>query len=173
MLTLLLFRHAKSDWNAPELSDHERPLNKRGTRAAPQMGHYIAQKHLKPDQIICSDAVRTRATLALILPELGTPPPHVTIDADLYLASAETILASIRNHARETDKRLMVIGHNPGLHALALTLTGEGDTSGITQMAMKYPTAALAVLKFEAESWQDIKPAKGHLEAFVVPKHLD
>ncbi len=172
MLTLLLFRHAKSDWGSPEQSDHERPLNKRGAKAAPVMGEYIAHHHLKPDHILCSDAVRTRATLALVLPELGTPAPHVTIDDALYLASAETILTRIRESAQPGDKRIMVIGHNPGLHGLALTLVGEGDTDGIKHLAMKFPTAALAILKFDTDDWDEIKPAKGHLEAFVTPKEI-
>lgn len=172
MLTLLLLRHAKSDWGSPDLSDRERPLNKRGTKAASQMGQHIAKHRLKPDHILCSDAVRARATLALVLPELGMPSPHVTIDEDLYLASAETILAHIRKSAREGDKRIMVIGHNPGMHGLALTLIGDGNASGIKHLAMKYPTAGLAVLKFDTKTWDEIKPAKGHLEAFVTPKEL-
>ena len=172
MLTLLLFRHAKSDWSA-DLADHERPLNKRGVKAAPLVARHIASSGQSPDRILCSDAVRTRATLSLVLTELPNPPPAVDIDERLYLAAAETILDVLRERAGKTDKRLMVIGHNPGLHALALTLVGNGDKKAIGAMAMKFPTAALAVITFEADAWADIRPAGGTLESFLVPRDLD
>lgn len=172
MLTLLLFRHAKSDWSTEGLDDRERPLAKRGTKAAPLMARHIAKQKLKPDLVLCSDSVRTRATLALLLPELGGQPPEVTIEERLYLADAETILDVLRTQAREGDKRIMVIGHNPGLHALALILVGDGDKKALKKLAMKFPTAALAVIEFDTDDWQDVAPAKGRLEALVIPREL-
>lgn len=171
MLTLLLLRHAKSDWHN-DLGDHERPLNKRGVKTAPLVARYVARSGLSPDRILCSDAVRTRATLSLALPELPKPQPAVEIDPRLYLAPAEMILEVIRDHAHKDDKRLMVVGHNPGLHALALTLIGSGDKKALSAMAMKFPTAALAVIEFENRNWNDIGPATGRLDAFVVPRDL-
>ncbi len=171
MLTLLLLRHAKSDWSA-DLGDHERPLNKRGTKAAPRVARHIAESNLAPDRIICSDAVRARGTLSLVLPELPPPPPHVEIEQQLYLASPETVLDVVHQHATGNDRHLMVVGHNPGMHALALTLVGSGNKSALTSMAMKFPTAALAVITFETENWSEIGPAGGKLESFVIPRDL-
>ncbi|KUO62801.1 MAG: hypothetical protein APF80_03735 [Alphaproteobacteria bacterium BRH_c36] len=172
MLTLLLFRHAKSDWSA-DLADHERPLNKRGVKAAPLVARHIASSGQTPDRILCSDAARTRATLSLALTELPNPAPAVDIDERLYLAAAETILDVIRERAGKTDNRLMVIGHNPGLHALALTLIGNGDKKSIGTMATKFPTAALAIITFDTDTWTGIGPASGTLVAFLVPRDLD
>lgn len=172
MITLLLFRHAKSDWSSPELEDHERPLTKRGTKAAPLVARHVAKERLKPDLILCSDSVRTRATLALLLPELKGLPPEVVIEERLYLASAETILDVVRKNAGEGDEKVMVIGHNPGMHALALTLIGDGDKKALKQMAMKFPTAALAVISFDTDDWADVSPARGRLLSFVIPREL-
>lgn len=172
MLTLLLFRHAKSDWHN-DLGDHERPLNKRGVKTAPIIARHIAKSGLSPDHILCSDAVRARATLSLTLPELPAPQPAVEIEPRLYLADAETILDVIREHARDNDRRIMVVGHNPGIHALALTLIGSGDKKALSAMAMKFPTAALAIVKFDAGDWNTVGPATGRLDAFVVPRDLE
>ncbi len=173
MVKLLLLRHAKSDWGHSGLGDHERPLSKRGTKAAPMIARHIAKQNLKPDLIICSDAIRTRATLALVLPELGSPPPETIIDEQLYLASAETILATVRKYAHNEHQNVMVIAHNPGLHGLALTLAGQGDRMALRNLAMKFPTAALAVISFKADDWSDVAPAKGALKEFITPRELD
>jgi phosphohistidine phosphatase len=172
MLTLLLLRHAKSDWSTPGLDDHERPLNIRGTKAAPVMGRYIANKGLKPELVLCSDAVRTQATLTLVLPELGPPPPEVVFDHALYLSRPDTILDVVRDNAKDHTKTIMVISHNPGVHALALTLVGEGDKKSLRQLAMKFPTAALAVITFDAAHWPEVEPTKGNLRSFVTPKEV-
>ncbi len=171
MPTLLLLRHAKSDWHTPGLDDHDRPLNKRGSKAAPLVGKYLSKEDLKPDLILCSDAVRTRATLTLILPELGPPSPETVVDEGLYLASPETILTTIRHHGQDNDK-VMVIAHNPGLHALALTLCGDGPKKDLQRLSMKFPTAALAVIDFPGTDWNDAGPYAGTLKAFVVPREL-
>lgn len=171
MLTLLLLRHAKSDWSS-DLTDHERPLNKRGAKAAPLVARHLAKSSIAPDRILCSDAVRARATLTLVLPELSPPPPAIEIDEQLYLADPETILHVIHQHATDTDKCLMVIGHNPGMHALALTLVGSGDKKARSAMAMKFPTAALAAIDFETGSWTDVAPGTGELKSFIVPRDL-
>lgn len=171
MPTLLLLRHAKSDWHTAGLDDHERPLNKRGSKAAPLVGKYLSREDLKPDLILCSDAVRTRATLTLILPELGPPAPETIVDEGLYLASAETILELVRRHG-EDQERVMVIAHNPGLHALALSLCGDGPKKELQRMSMKFPTAALAVIAFPGQDWTNAGPYAGELKSFVVPREL-
>lgn len=171
MLTLSLLRHAKSSWANLELDDHERPLAKRGAKAIPALAKFIRQEKLRPSLVLCSDAMRTRATLALLLAELGPPTPRVIYDDALYLASPEAIRAEI---ARVEDGVLhvLVVGHNPGLHALALELVGEGDRKLLAMLAREFPTGALAVFSFDIASWKDVKGASGHLEHFTTPRRL-
>jgi phosphohistidine phosphatase len=171
MLTLCLLRHAKSSWDDPELDDFDRPLTKRGTKAAREMGGYLAMHKLKPDVVLCSTAVRTQATLALVLPELGTPPPEVLLAGDLYLAPASDILEAVKG-VKGQHGRALVIGHNPGLHTFALSMIGGGDRAAIAKLAMGFPTAALAVIAFDLARWSEVKPASGRLEAFVSPRSL-
>lgn len=171
MLTLMLLRHAKSSWDDPTLEDIERPLSKRGAKAAPQMGVFMAREKLKPDLVLCSRAVRTQGTLALVLPELGPPTPDVRFEDELYLASASDLLVRIRR-IEHTCKRLMIVGHNPGFHGLALALIADGARREIAAVATKFPTAALAVLSFRTDAWTDIRPASGRLECFVTPREL-
>lgn len=171
MLTLSLLRHAKSSWDNPAQDDYERGLAPRGLKAAPAIGKYLRKSKLKPDLILCSGAVRTRATLALILPEAGAPAPEIRYDDALYLASPITMLDMVRRLSKG-PKHVMIVAHNPGLHALALELTGMGEREDLAELATKFPTAALAVLGFPVAAWKDIRPGTGRLERFVTPKGL-
>ncbi|MGQ0673048.1 MAG: SixA phosphatase family protein [Hyphomicrobium sp.] len=171
MLTLSLLRHAKSSWDDPELDDFERGLAPRGVKAAPAMGRHVAKLALKPDLILCSGAVRTRATVALMLPELGPPPPEVRYDDALYLASPITMLDTVRRQPAGPD-HVMIVAHNPGMHALALELVGSGQAPDLGDLATRFPTAALAVLTFQAKKWSDVRPGIGRLVQFATPKGL-
>ncbi len=167
---LILFRHAKSAWDDPALDDHERPLNKRGTKAAPRMASWLVAHGFLPDLIVSSDSVRTRATLALAMPlfhEAGCE-PDVVISPDLYLASADVILDVIRAHAGSAGT-VMAIGHNPGLHALALSLPGTDDQAALGALSMKFPTAAVAVFDLGEKAFDDTLLEKCRLEAFATP----
>lgn len=172
MLRLLLLRHAKSSWDHPELSDHERPLNKRGTRGAGIIGKYLAKHDLVPEQVMCSDSVRTRATFALVSAELPNSTLKASFHNELYLADPAELLDHIR-HAERSTHTLLVIGHNPGLHALSLALVGRGNKKMLREMAMKFPTAALSVISFDLTRWAEIRPAKGELTTFVTPRDLE
>lgn len=171
MLTLLLLRHAKSSWDDPSLDDFDRPLAKRGTRAATAIGSYLRAEGLKPGLVLCSASVRTRATLALALCELDDPPPEIATSDELYLAGADAVLAELRR-AGGTTPTVMVVGHNPGLHALALSLSADGDRKALADLAMKFPTGALAVITFDCARWSEIKPAGGRLARFKTPRGL-
>ncbi len=131
----------------------------------------MRQEKLRPSLALCSDAMRTRATLALLMTELGPPAPRVVYDEILYLAAPEVVLARIAELADE-EPHLLVVGHNPGLHALALELVGEGDRKTLALLAREFPTGALAVFSFEASSWKDVTSASGHLEHFTTPRRL-
>jgi len=169
MKTLSLFRHAKSDWHSMAADDFERPLAPRGELAAPLMGRYIAEEDLMPDAVLCSTAVRARQTLELARAEWDVE-PEIRFDDKLYHASPERFLKLLSalpgsiNHA-------MVVGHNPGMHALANSLAIRGDELGMAQMDEKFPTAALAVINLVCE-WRDIRKERGELRAFVTPRSL-
>jgi phosphohistidine phosphatase len=169
MLTLTLLRHAKSSWEDIELDDFERPLSKRGAGAAPQMGRVLRDLNLKPDLVLCSTAVRTRATLALVLLELGPPPPTIEFDDKLYLASPAAMLARIRK-VSGAYRHVMLVGHNPGTHALALELTGAAKPADIAELSQKFPTAGLANMTFDVDRWSAVAPAGGHLVVFITPR---
>ncbi|WP_210529065.1 SixA phosphatase family protein [Rubellimicrobium arenae] len=164
-LNLLLVRHAKSDWDSPELPDHERPLNKRGRRDAPRMGRWIAEKGLAPRQVLCSDAVRTRQTLDLMLPHWPEPPvvEHV---AALYHAEPDRILRVL---ARATSDHVAVIGHNPGIGGVADFLAREVPAHS---RWVDFPTTSVAALRFDLGSWAELEEASGTVMAFAVPADL-
>lgn len=171
MLTLSLLRHAKSAWDDPTLDDFERPLAKRGVTAARKVGAYLAREGLCPRLVLCSGAVRTRATLALLLAGHDGNTPELIYDDALYLALPAMLLGRVRAF-EPSVLHAMLIGHNPGMHALALELTGGGTRDDVEALATKFPTAALAVLTFEADRWSGVKPAAGRLERFVMPRTL-
>jgi phosphohistidine phosphatase len=170
MLTLTLFRHAKSSWHHPSLDDIDRPLAPRGEKAAPQMAAYMAEHGLVPDLVLCSPSRRTRQTLALALPK-WTAHPKIDYAEALYLASVPTLFTIIR--ATPADRRhLMVIGHNPGMEMFARHVIGSGEAKARQALAAKFPTAAVAVITWDCESWADIEPGGGRLALFVTPKQL-
>jgi phosphohistidine phosphatase len=169
MLSLALLRHAKSSWDAGDLEDFDRPLNERGRAAAPVMGKVLRERHFEPQLILCSSAARTRETLSLLSSAEGKPGPEVIFDDQLYLTSPDTLLERLQAVPAGT-KSVLMIGHNPGLHALALTLAGTGDAKSLSRLEDKFPTAALAMFTFPEAAWRDVKPASGRLEAFITPR---
>lgn len=169
MLTLYLFRHAKSAWDDPSLDDVDRPLAPRGTRAAAQMAAYMRSTGLLPDLVLCSAARRTRDTWAPMAGALGQP--RTDYLEELYEAGARALLASIRKTKADVH-RLMLVGHNPGLQSLAIDLIGSGDGADRRFIAEKLPTAALAVIEFDIETWRHLAPATGRLTRFMTPKRL-
>lgn len=171
MLTLILFRHAKSSWDHPELQDFDRPLAQRGRKAAPKIAACIAREKLVPELVLCSAARRTRDTLDLAIGH-WQPAPAVDYSDALYMVGPETLLRAVRT-APPGVRRLMVIGHNPGLEAFALLLTGQGDARLRSAMATKFPTAAFAAIDFDAAEWAAVAPRQGRLTHFVTPRQLD
>lgn len=171
MLTLSLLRHGKSSWDDADLDDHERPLSKRGRKAAALIGKYMSLSLPAVTRVLCSDSVRTRATLMLVLSELQPPRPTVSYEPSLYLAAPDAYL-SLLSSCVDTESHVLMIGHNPGIHMLALALAGEGDPSQLTHLAGKFPTGALAVIEFDAKRWRNASAANGRLSCFVTPKQL-
>lgn len=171
MLTLTLFRHAKSSWDHADLADFDRPLNARGERDAPVMGHYLAEHKLIPDLILCSAARRTRETLALAWADWPVK-PHAEFSEALYLATQDTMLGILRN-VEGSPAHVMMIGHNPGIHSFAMSMAGTGEADARLALSSKYPTAAIANITFRNDGWPEIKTGGGELAFFITPKQID
>ncbi len=172
MKSLLFLRHAKSSWSSPQLADHDRPLNGRGRAAAAAMGQYIAENALVPDLIMCSTAKRARETLERASAGWSHIPP-VNVEGALYNFSGGAGYLDLIRKTDDAVGALMLIGHNPTIETLASALMGEGDPESAEKLAHKYPTAALAVLKFDIETWREVEPGAGKLTRFILPRELD
>lgn len=146
---LILMRHAKSAWDNPGVSDHDRPLNKRGRTAAPLMAQQLREHDLIPDLILASTAVRVRETISL-LTETWASEPTIQYESSLYLATRETLLAHVRG-VHDAWCRVMLVGHNPGLSELA---------GWLGQSSLDLPTAAVAVFKYANPSWRQASTDK-------------
>lgn len=160
---LILTRHAKSAWDDPALGDHDRPLNGRGTRAAMELGEWLDSRGYEPDEVLCSDALRTRETWARVAAAPLQVTPKVQYLPALYHAAPETLLATLK---RANGDCVMMIGHNPGLAAFAATLPARRP---VDPDFARYPTAATLVVDFQVESWGDIAPGSGSVLDFFVP----
>ena len=171
MKTLLFLRHAKSSWSSPGLSDHDRPLNGRGRKAAKAMGRFIEKNALLPDLILCSTARRAQETLERASAGWAAPPP-VRSEGALYDFSGGTGYLGLIRRTGDEVSSLMLIGHNPTIEFLVLELMGSGQEEAAEKLAHKYPTAALAVLTFQTDTWQDIAPGAGTLASFTLPREL-
>jgi phosphohistidine phosphatase len=158
---LVLLRHAKSSWDDAQLDDQDRPLAPRGRRAATKVGKYLRREGIEPDLVLCSSAARARQTFELL--QLG-PKAEVLFEDGLYGASAGALLARLRK-VRDSAGSVIVIGHNPGIEDLAVTLVGGGEG-----LAEKFPTAALADLRVPIVAWGELRPDIARLHVFIIPK---
>ncbi|MFD5661404.1 SixA phosphatase family protein [Streptomyces hirsutus] len=164
---LVVLRHAKSAW--PEgVPDRDRPLAARGERDAPAAGRAIADTVGPPGLALCSTAVRTRRTWELAAAEWDTPPP-VRYESRLYAAGVPALLAVVREAPAEVGT-LLLIGHNPGLADLVLTLAGDGADDTLDRVRTKFPTSAVAVLSWRGADWSDLAPGAALLTAMTVPR---
>ncbi|MCW5748660.1 MAG: histidine phosphatase family protein [Alphaproteobacteria bacterium] len=170
MKDLLLMRHAKAVASAPDRGDHERALNGRGRRAAAAVARELRRLDARPDMILCSPARRTRETLAEFL-DVYAPPPPTSLEPELYLAEAGQLLARFRR-IEPGVRCALLIGHNEGLAQIAIALAGTGAPAALASMRSKFPTGAVAWLRFAIDDWADISPAGGELVAFVRPRDL-
>ena len=163
MKTLYILRHAKAGPEGRE-GDAERPLMKRGRKAAAAIGEYLAGLAPAPTLVLCSTSLRTRETLDEILPALDREPQLLFEDA-LYLAGASRLLDRVQRLPEQAGS-VLLIGHNPGLHQLAASLVSEAGG-----LAESFPTAALAVLRV-AGHWSALRPHEATLIDFKTPKLL-
>ena len=162
-LELVLIRHAKSDWGDSGLRDHARPLAARGRHDAPRMGAWLAAGGYVPQLVLCSDAVRTRETLALMQPEWAEA-PEIRHAATLYAAPPRQLLAALQG---VRPRRVALVAHNPGIGRLAADLAAEAPAH---PRFHDYPTCAVTVLQFDARDWA--ASDKGRVAAFAIPADL-
>lgn len=163
MKTLLILRHAKSSWKDAALSDHERPLNKRGHRDAPRMGKLLTEKNLIAQLIIGSSAERVRETIAHVCEASGYK-GEILYSDKLYLGEPEDYLKVLKA-VDDRYERVMVVGHNPGLEELLELLTGKEHSM---------PTAALAQVELPIKQWQELNDmVNGTLIELWLPRRLD
>jgi phosphohistidine phosphatase len=165
---LYLLRHAKSSWKEQGLADHDRPLARRGRRAAKAIGGHLREQGVEPELVLCSTARRARQTLEGIEPALGRG--KVRVEPELYGALPAVLLA----HLQEIPARVrsvMVIGHNPGLEELALLLARHGPR--VRELEAKFPTGALATLAFQGSGWAALDRGTAELIEFIRPRDLE
>jgi len=174
MRRLMLLRHAKTEIDAPSGRDRDRRLDDRGHKDAAELGGWIARHPPFPDRVMVSPAMRAKQTWELAWEAMKdrVPPPPVEFLPELYGADPAQLLQSIRNACVTDPTQLMLVGHNPGLHELALALTGSGEAAARDALAGNLPTSGLAVFEFDGNDWNDVAFRRGRLVGFVSPKLL-
>jgi phosphohistidine phosphatase len=167
--SLTILRHAKSSWDDP-VADFDRALNERGRKAAVAVGEALKRRGAKFDCVIASPARRVRQTLDQLSEGYGEP-LDVHFDERIYLASEDNLLDLVRG-ITDNVRSALIVGHNPGLHRLALLLTRDGGALR-QRIADKFPTAAAATVELAAKRWSEIEPGSGELSALILPRDLD
>jgi phosphohistidine phosphatase len=166
--TMILLRHAKSSWSDSTLADIDRPLAPRGKRASRKLAEHIRRKKIQPALVLCSPSRRTRQTLEAVEASLGKR-CVVELVPQLYGASEQQLLEQLQA-LPDPVRSVMVIGHNPGLHDLALVLASHGPD--LQRLEEKFPTGALATLVVGGEHWTALGPGAAELVDYVVPRQL-
>jgi phosphohistidine phosphatase len=169
MRRLMLLRHAKTEIDAPSGRDRDRRLDDRGRKDAAEIGGWIGRHPPFPDAVLVSPAARTKQTWEIVWEAMKdeAPAPQLEFPAELYGADPTLLLQTIRASTTKA-KRLMLVGHNPGM----LALTGGGDAAARKALVDNLPTSGLAVLEFATNDWNDVAFRRGRLLLFVSPKLL-
>lgn len=181
MHRLFILRHAKAATHPPTASgrDHDRPLAARGAAVLPRVARSIAdQLEGHPlDLVLCSTSTRTRETVDLVAQaEPAVAAARLKLDDKLYLADPARLLKTLRK-VHDDKATVLLCGHNPGLHQLALLLLGDdGSDNGsehvLARLRYDLPTAGLVVVDLDG-SWTSVGTGPGirgaKLRAFVVP----
>jgi len=176
MRRLMLLRHAKTEHAAPSGHDQDRRLDERGRLDAAAIGTWIARHPPLPDTVLVSTAVRARQTWEIardaMKDAVRARQPRVELLDELYGAEPTQLLRLIRLAEVTNPARLMLIGHNPGMHELALMLAGSGNAAAKKSLEDNLPTAGLAILDFAVDDWNGVAFRRGELVRFTSPKLL-
>lgn len=162
MKNIILIRHAKSSWTNMTLSDHDRPLNGRGEKNAPEMGKRLKKNNINPDQIISSSAKRAWSTAKKIAKEIGYPKDSLVKTKELFHANTLGIINFIRN-LEDTNTTVMIFGHNPGFTACVNALSNSGIAN--------IPTCGVASIELDIEKWSQTAEGTGKLRFYDFPKN--
>ena len=160
MKTLLITRHAKSDWDNEELTDFERTLNARGMKDAPAMAKLIASKVSKIDKIVSSSAVRAFSTAKFFAQAFDYDENEIEKNIEFYTNGAKHIIKILMSQNNENDV-VMIFGHNPTVSSLVAYFIGE--------VVGNLPTCSVACIDFDVDNWQDIDKINGKLRFFEKP----
>jgi phosphohistidine phosphatase len=168
MRRLLLLRHAKTERAAMGQSDRDRKLMERGRADATIIGAYLARHNFVPDLALVSPATRAAETWTLVAASLVNASPPVVTDERIYNAAPETLIDLIRETSQA--RSVIVVGHNPGLHDLAMQLIASGDVEARERINENLPTCGLVIIDFPFDDWSQLHINAGRLERFVSPR---
>ena len=161
MNTLYLVRHAKSSWKHPELSDIDRPLNKRGRDNAPMMAQRLRARGVYLDKIITSPAVRAYTTGNSLAAGIGYASDDIEVAMDLYFEGIDAMMSLLQSVGPEHE-HIMLVGHNPDMTHMLNSLVGFTTDN--------MPTCAIATIGFKQTNWQEIDYGMGILLDYDYPK---
>lgn len=163
MKRIYVLRHGKSDWDADHGSDHDRPLKKRGVRAARRIGRFLSAAGEEPEAVVASSAVRALTT-AQLAAEAGNWAARVRVQPDLYGAHRGRVLEEIQSQEDAVDS-VLIAGHEPTCSDFVGSLIGSAE--------IRFPTAAVARIDIPVERWEAVQLGDGQLIWLVVPKLLE
>jgi phosphohistidine phosphatase len=167
MRRLMLLRHAKTERAGPGARDRDRKLMKRGRDDAAVIGAYMSHHGLVPDLVMVSPASRAQETWTLVA-ACFTGTPRMVTDERIYNAVPE-VLINLIGEARKAHA-LLLVGHNPGMHDLALQLIASGDVDARARLNENLPTSGLVVIDLPFDDWSALHPHAGRLDRFVSPR---
>lgn len=175
MKYLTVLRHAKSSWDQPGLSDHDRPLNQRGLLSVPAIAGFLRRTYFggqdgkplmtPPEGIVSSTALRAMTTAKMARDTFGLPHDSLTLDSHLYLAEPDTLLDAVRNF-NEDRRHMVLVGHNPGLHQFCDRMLARASIP-------RMPTCTAVIMGLPHEYWGMADWQEAQLVAYVTPKAIE
>jgi len=170
MRQLAILRHAKSDWGSPGLTDFDRPLNKRGRKAAKKVGRELKSRGFAFDQIVSSPAQRAKETVERFAKGYEQL-TDIRFEPNLYMCSTGTLMGVI-NALPDDAQTVMIVGHNPGFHDIVLRVTKDSGNGLREKVGANYPTGAFALIEFPVDHWTEVTPALGEIKQVIFPREL-
>jgi phosphohistidine phosphatase len=163
MKTLYIVRHAKSSWEHPHLSDHDRPLLSKGKKRTKLIGQFLAQNKITIDKMVSSSAVRAYETAKIIAKSIGYPINNIQIDPGVYHTDVDSLVNGLYGLSNDIQS-VMYFGHNPTFTYFA--------NEWLDEKIDWLPTSAVAGIVFDTENWEDLASAKFETKIFITPSML-
>jgi phosphohistidine phosphatase len=170
MRRVILLRHSTAEKAEGGQSDHQRVLTPQGRTDAAVMGSYLANHAFRPDAVLASPSARTRETWRQVAAALRLA-PDPRFDERIYNATAQALLNVLAETA-DNVRTVLMLGHNPGLHELAVMLVANGDIDTRERLRENFPTSGIAIIDFVLDAWSKLHPRSGRLERFISPKAI-